>query len=153
MNPSTSCFQFNLNITMLFSYIYGQWQNWQWWTNVPPLQAILMAMWECGCNALHIPQCSMPRATLEASGCCHWATTCSVLPQKPPGSHAKQRQWKNAPTLLVITMAMVMPHYNAACIGQGQGRTSRASLETVGCIHLASIFSNSINWSFQHIFF
>jgi hypothetical protein len=24
-------------------------------------------------------------SSLEATGCCHWAITCSLLPQQPPG--------------------------------------------------------------------
>ena len=40
----------------------------------------------------HISQCIMTRASLEATGRRHWATTCSVLPRWPPGQQQmKQR--------------------------------------------------------------
>jgi hypothetical protein len=39
-----------------------------------------------------IARCSKSRATLEATGCRHQVTTCSVLPWRPPGrQQTKQR--------------------------------------------------------------
>jgi hypothetical protein len=61
-------------------------------TNAPPSWAVLMAMQTCGCDAACITQCSMSRATPEASGRRHWATTCSVLPRRPPGKQETQQQ-------------------------------------------------------------
>jgi hypothetical protein len=61
-------------------------------TNAPPSCAILMAMRMRGCNAACIAQCSMSRATPEASGRRHWATTCSVLPQWPPEQQKTQQK-------------------------------------------------------------
>jgi hypothetical protein len=59
---------------------------------------ILMAMAVRRSNTDGITQCSMSRATPEATGCRHWATTHSVLPQRPPGqqqSKQKRKKWTN----------------------------------------------------------
>jgi hypothetical protein len=81
---------------MVLSNNYGkQKKGWQK-MNAPPLQAILMAMQACWSNTDGIAQCGMSNATPEASGRCHWATTCSVLPQQPPGQQQQtKRQQKN----------------------------------------------------------
>jgi hypothetical protein len=54
--------------------------------NAPPLRAISMAMAMCRCDAKRIAQCSMSRATLEATGRHHWASTGPVLLQRMPWS-------------------------------------------------------------------
>jgi len=43
--------------------------------------SIAMRMWQydAGC----IPQWSPSRASLEATGCRHWASACAVLPRRP----------------------------------------------------------------------
>jgi hypothetical protein len=67
-------------------------------TNAPPLQSILMAMRACWSNTDGIHRCGMSRATLEATGRRHWATTHSVSPQWPPGQQQtkqRQKQWTN----------------------------------------------------------
>jgi hypothetical protein len=112
-------------------------------TNKAPCPAaVLIAMAVRQCNTKRIAQCSMPRATLEATGCRHWATTCSVLPQRPPGQQAnKQQSTKNTPTKLAISMAIAMRRYDTAHIAQW--RRSRASLEAIGCHHWASTCSDS----------
>ena len=38
------------------------------------------------CNIEHIARWIASWATLEATGCHHWATICTVLPRRPPGS-------------------------------------------------------------------
>jgi hypothetical protein len=65
-----------------------------------------MAMRTCGCNDNCIAQCSMSRATLEASGCCYWASTPSVLPRQLPGQQETLKQRNNATTLLAVFMAI-----------------------------------------------
>jgi hypothetical protein len=54
--------------------------------NAGKLLAILIAMgmrwWDMG----HIAQWSTARASMEATGCRHWASICAVLPQRPPWS-------------------------------------------------------------------
>ncbi len=71
----------------------GRWQNCWRQLNVPPLRHISMAMKARWSNTDGIAWCSMSMATPEATGCCHRATTLSVLPRQPPGwQQTKQRQ-------------------------------------------------------------
>jgi hypothetical protein len=67
-------------------------------------------------NTDGIAQCGMSRATPEATGRCHRATTCSVLPQRPPWQQQKKRQQKNVPKRLAISMAAAVRRYNTARI-------------------------------------
>ncbi len=110
-----------------------------------------MAMVVRRCNTKHIAQCSMARATPEATGCRHWATTCSVLPQQPPGQQANKQQSTNTPTKLAILMAMAMRRYVTALITQW--RRSTALLEATGCHHWASIMSKNIKGTWLRCFF
>jgi hypothetical protein len=128
---------------MVFSYGYCQWQNWRLHQHVPQLLAVLMAMAVRLCNTKHIAQCSMSRATLEATGRQHRATNCSVLPQQPPGQQANEQQSTNTPTKLAVLMAMVMRRYVIACIARW--KRSTAYLEATGRHHRASVMSNNIN--------
>ena len=111
----------------------------------PCPRPILIPMAVHRCNTKHIAQCSMPRATLEATGCQHWATTGSALPQCPPGQQADKQQSNNTPTKLAVLMAIAMWRYNTARISQW--RRSRASLEATGLGPIA------INRTCQHRFF
>jgi hypothetical protein len=70
---------------MVFSYDYGKQKKGRQKTNAPPLQAILMAMQVRWRITEGIAHWGMSRATPEATGSRHWATTRSVLPQRPPG--------------------------------------------------------------------
>ncbi len=82
---------------MVFSYNSNcWWQNCWCHQNIPPLLTILVAMVVCQSNTDGIAQCSMSRATREATGHCHWATTCSVSPQQPPGQ--QQTTWQQKRT-------------------------------------------------------
>ena len=74
-----------MNQNMVLSYDYTKQKRWRRWTNAPPSQAILMTMWRCWSNTCGIAQCSMSRATPEATGCRHWATTHFISPRRPPG--------------------------------------------------------------------
>ncbi len=130
---------------MVFNYSYCRWPKWQWYQHVPPTLAILMAMAVCRCNTKCIPQCSMSRATWEATGCCYQATTCSVLPQRPPGQKANKQQSTNTPKKVAMLMAAVVHQYNTTHIAQW--RRSRALLEATGRCHQASIMSDNINWT------
>jgi hypothetical protein len=98
-----------------------------------------------------IAQCGMSRATLEATGHCHWATTCSVLPQQPPGHQQTKQQQQNGPTLLAILIATAVCLYDTTCIAWW--RRSRALVEATGRHHWASIAANSCNWSHIRHFF
>jgi hypothetical protein len=94
-------------------------------------------------NTDGIAQCSMSRATPEATGRHHWATTRYVSPQRPPGQQANKQQSTNTPKKVAVSMAMAMRWYITARIAQW--RRSRASLEATGHRHWASIMSDNIN--------
>jgi hypothetical protein len=102
-------------------------------------------------NTDSIAQCGISRATLEAIGHRHQATTCSISPRQPPGQQANKQQSTNTPTLLAILMAVAMLRYVTARIIQW--RRSRASLEATGCCHRASIMSDNITGTWLHRFF
>jgi hypothetical protein len=110
-----------------------------------------MATAVCRSDTDSIARCSMSRATPEATGRRHWSTTRYVSPQWPPGQQANKQQSTNTPKKVAILMAMVMRRYVTARIAQW--RRSRASLETTGHRHQASIMSNNINWTWLQRFF
>ncbi len=93
----------------------------------------------------------MSRATPEAAGCRHRATTCSVLPQRPPGQQAYSQQSTNTRAKMAILMAMAMRRYVTARIAQW--RRSRASLEATGRRHWASIMPDNMVGTWQQQFF
>ncbi len=101
-----------------------------------------MVMRTCWSDEHGIAWCGMSRATLEATGCWHWVTTHSVLPQQLPGQQAYKQQSTNTCAKMAILMAMAMGRYVTAHIVRW--RRSRASLETTGRHHWASIMSNNI---------
>ncbi len=136
---------------MVFGYGYCQWQNWQWRTNAPRPPAVLMATAVRRSNTDDIARCGMSRATPEATGGWHWATTCSVSPQRPPGQQANKQQSTNTPKKLAILMAMAMCRYVTAHIAQW--KRFRALLDATKCHHRASIAANSCNWSCMCRFF
>ncbi len=136
---------------MVFSYGYCWWQNQWWYQNVPPLSAILMAMAGHRSNTDSIAQCGMSRTTWEATGCCHWAITCSISPQQPPGQQQTKWGQTNGPNLLAILMAAVVRRYNTACIAQW--RRSRALAEVTERRHRASIAADRCNRSCMCRFF
>ncbi len=110
-----------------------------------------MAMAVRQSNTDGIAQCGMSRATPEATGRCHWATTCYVSPQQPPGQQANKQQSTNTPKKVAILMAMEMRRYVTARIAQW--RRSRALLEATGHRHRASIMSDNINQTWLQRFF
>ncbi len=137
---------------MVFGYCYCWWQNWQWRTNAPCPPAVLMAMAVCRSDTDGITWCGMSRATPEATaGRQHQATTCSVLPQQPPGQQANKQQSTNTPKKLVILIAMAMRRYITAHIAQW--RRFRALLDATKCHHRVSIAANSCNRSRMCQFF
>jgi hypothetical protein len=130
---------------MVLGYDYSNKKR-QWWQkNAPHPPVISMATAVRRSNKDGIAQCGMSRATLEATGCWHRATTCSVLPQWPPGQQGNKQQSTNTPRKQAVLMAMAMCRYVTARIAQW--KRSRASLEATGCHHRASIMSDNINWT------
>ena len=77
---------------MVLSYDYSNQNRRQRWTNAPLSRAISMAMVVRRCHTERISQCSMTRASLEATGRRHWATTRSILPRRPPRRQQTKRQ-------------------------------------------------------------
>ena len=63
---------------MVLSYDYSNWNRRRRQTNAPPSRAITMTMTVCWCHTEHINRCSMTRASPEATGRQHWATTRST---------------------------------------------------------------------------
>ena len=119
--------------------------------NVPPLHAISMAMRRRWNNTCGIARCSMSRATPEATGRCHQATTRSVLPRRPPGRQ-QTKQWckcvhfvQNVPTLLAVLMAVVVcRYYTSTRIAQWRRRIM-AFLNATKRRHWVSTRSDSVN--------
>ncbi len=136
---------------MLFSHGYGWWWNWRWQTNVPPLQAISMAMRTRWSNERGIARCSKSKATIDAPGSCHRATTHSVSPQRPPGQQANKQQSTNTPKKVAMFMAAAVRRYNTSRIARW--RRSRALLEATGGPHRVSIMSNNMNRTWLWCFF
>ncbi len=136
---------------MVFGYGYCWWQN-QWWqTNAPCPPAVLMATAVRWSNTDGIDRCGMSRATPEATGCRHRATTCSVLAQQPPVQQANKQQSTNTPKKLAVLMAVAMRRYVTAHIAQW--RRFRAWLDATKRCHWASIAAVSCNWSCMCRFF
>jgi hypothetical protein len=136
---------------MVFGYSYCWWQNRQWRTNAPRPPAVSMATAVRRSNTDGIAWCGMSRATLEATGCRHRATTPSVLPQLPPGQQAHKQQSTNTTKKLAVLMAMAMRRYVTAHIARW--RRFRALLDATKRRHRVSIAANSCNWSRMCQFF
>jgi hypothetical protein len=98
-----------------------------------------------------VSQCSMSRATLEATGRRNRATTCYVSSQRPPGQQANKQQSTNTPKKVAVLMAMAMRRYVIVRIAQW--RRFRASLEATGRRHWASIMSDNVNRTWLRWFF
>jgi hypothetical protein len=82
------------------------------------LSTISMATVVRRSNTDGIAQSGMSRATPEATGCCHQATTHSKSPQQLPGQQQMKRQQKNVPKRLAILMAAAVRRYNTVRIPQ-----------------------------------
>ncbi len=86
--------------------------------NAPRPPAVLMATAVRRSNTDGIVQCSMSRATPEATGRWHWATTHSVLPQRLPEQQASKQQSTNTPKKVAMMMAAAVRRYNTVHIAQ-----------------------------------
>ncbi len=136
---------------MVLGYDYSkQKRRWQR-TNAPHLPAISMATAVCRSHTDGITQCGMSMATPEATGRCHGATTCSILPQRPPGQRAYKQQSTNTLAKRAILMAMAMRRYVTVHIARW--RRSRASLESTGRRHWAIIMPDNIVRTWLRCFF
>jgi len=72
---------------MVLSYDHSNQKRWRRQTNAPPVRAVLMAMVVCRCDMERITRCRMTRASPEATGHHHRATT----PYRP-GGHQGDKQ-------------------------------------------------------------
>ena len=70
---------------MLFSYGYAR-KIINNRKNAAALLAISMAMWIRRYGSERIAQCGRSRATLDATGRCHWVIIHPILPQRTPWS-------------------------------------------------------------------
>jgi hypothetical protein len=136
---------------MVLGHDYSKQKRWWWRMNAPHPPAILMATAVHWSNTDGIAQCGMFRATPEATGRRHRATTCSVLPQWPQGQQANKQQSTNKPRKQAFLMAMAMRWYIHARIAQW--RRSRASLEATGRRHRASFMPDNIHRTWLQRFF
>ncbi len=136
---------------MVFGYGYCWWQNQRWRTNAPQPPAVLMATAVRRSNTDGIAWCNMSRATPEATGRRHQATTCSVLPQWPPEQQANKQQSTNTPKKVAMLMTAAVRRYVTARIARW--RRSRALLEATGHRHWVSIMSNNMNRIWLRWFF
>jgi hypothetical protein len=136
---------------MVLGYSYSKHKRRWWRTNAshPPAVSMVTAVRQS--NSDGIARCVMFRATPEATGHRHWAATCSVLPQRPPGQQANKQQSTNTPRKQAVLMAMAMRWYVTAWIARW--RRSRASLEATGRCHRASIMPDNIHWTWLRQFF
>ncbi len=123
----------------------------RWRTNTPHPPAISIAMAVRRSNTDGIAQCGMSRATPEATGRRHRATTHSVSPQRSPGQQANKQQSTKTPKKLATLMAMAMRRYITTHIAWW--RRFRALLEATKCRHQASIAANRHNRSRMCHFF
>ena len=101
--------------------------------------------WPCGgfwSDTCSITQCSMSRATPEATGCCHQATTQSVLPRWPPGRQQTKHWCKCVHFAGRFDDRGDVPVLYC-CIAQWRRFT--AFLKTTTRRHRASTHSDSIN--------
>ncbi len=92
-----------------------------------------------------IAQCGMSRATPEATGRWHRATTCSVSPQQLPGQQVNKQQSTNAPKKVAVLMAMRTRRYVTVHIARW--RRLRALLDATKRHHWVSIVADHCNWS------
>ncbi len=105
----------------------------------------------CRSNTDGITRCGMSRATPEATGRQHQATTCSVLPQQPPGQQANKQKSINDSRKVAALMAMATRRYVTVHIAQW--KRFRALLDATKCHHQASIAADHCNRSCMCRFF
>ena len=136
---------------MVLSYDYAKQKRRRWRTNAPPSLLISMAMQKRWSDTCGIARCIMSRATPEATGHRHRATTRSLSPQRLHGVACNKKTTKNAWCLLAISMAMAMRRYHTTRFAQKWG--SMATAESTGRRHQVSIAADSINRSRKSQFF
>ena len=133
---------------MVLSYDYSSQNRRRQRTNAPPSRAISMAMAVRRCNTELITQCSMTRASPEATGRRHWATNRSVSPRRPRRATINTKIMEHVPTLLLaVLMAITMRRYYTARIAQW--RRFVAFIKATKRHHRASTHSDIIQGTSQ----
>jgi len=90
-------------------------------------------------------------ATPEATGSRHWASIRTVLPRRTTGFACRQKNDEKTSYLPAISLAVAVRRYDTKRITQW--RETRATPETTGCRHRASIAANRMNQSRKSRFF
>jgi hypothetical protein len=121
---------------MVLSYDYTKQKRQRRQMNASPSKAILMTMWRRWSNKCGIAQCSMSRATLEATGCRHRATTHSISPWRPPGRQQETMQICNMYPLWWSFQWPSQCGGTTVCIARW--RRSRAFVKATKCRHRAT---------------
>ena len=110
-------------------------------------RAILMAKRTHWSNTERISWFSMTRASLEATGRHHQATTCSVSPWWPPGRQSTKQQCKMYP--LCWPFFWPLRRYDTVCITQW--RRFMAFIKATKHHHQVSTHSDITNQTHQHL--
>ena len=113
-------------------------------TSVPPVLTLEMMRRH---NTANTAQCRVSRASLEATGRCHRASTHVVLPRRTAGSPCRKKNDEKAPYLPAVLLALAVRRYNTKRIARP--RASRAIAEATGRRHRASIAANKVNRSIK----
>ena len=132
---------------MVLSYDYSSQNRRRQQTNAPPSRAISMAMVVRWCGMKRIAQCSMTRASPEATGRRHRATNRSVSPRWPRRATINLTMMQHALTLLAVLMAIAMRRYYTARINQW--RRFVAFIKGTKCHHRTSTRSDIIKGTSQ----
>ncbi len=75
ISEATRCRHLATTCSVLLPWMPGRQSTTQWWINTPTLRAVLMAIAMWGYNTARIARWRRSRASLEATGCHHWAST------------------------------------------------------------------------------
>ncbi len=135
---------------MLFSYGYGQWQNWR----IIPKCTSITAHFEGLMDVLEQYRRHCPMRHVLGYPKSHWMPPLGnyLLRIAPVANRAtaNKKTTKSGPTLLTMLMASAVCRYVTVRIAQW--KRSRALVEASGCCHWASIAANSIEWTWLHCF-
>jgi hypothetical protein len=137
-----------MDYNVVLSYNYAKRKRRRQRTNAPPSQAILMAMRRHWSDTCSITQCSMTRASPEATGCRHRATTRSVTPWRPPG----QQQTKQRCNMYPLWWPFQWPSWcGGTIVSIAWCRRFVAFIKATKRHHRASSCSDITNQTCQHM--
>ena len=137
-----------MNHNMVLSYDYAREKRRQQWTKALLLQAFLIAMAVWQCNTACVSRWKRSRAFIKSTKCHHQATTCSVLPRRPPGRQQLKQRCKMCP----LCCPFQWPSRRGGtipCASPNGG--SLAFLKATKRCHRVSTRSDSINRTRLHL--